>query len=75
MDRDAVVRIAMETLAKNRIQEGFQCWKAYQEQRNDRSIWIVIFALKEQEDVVTTPDTISVEVDEKTQSATITLSP
>jgi len=74
MTRDTAVQLARQALANESIQ-GFEFLRAAHEIRDSRTIWLVIFALKEEPGVVTTPDTVFVEVDEGTEAARVIRNP
>jgi mannitol/fructose-specific phosphotransferase system IIA component len=74
MTKDTAIHIARETLTRKSIQ-GVEYLKAILERRDNRSVWIVIFGLIEEEARIIAPDTIFVEVDEETKEAIIIQNP
>ena len=72
MTREAAIHIAQQAVNADSISD-YELPKAMHENQNGKWTWVVIFALKAEEGVVMSPDSIFVEVDEETKIAKVIL--
>lgn len=74
MTRDTAIQLAEQLLADKPLPkpyDNFELFKVIRKKRDDRNVWLVIFYINEEPDVVTSPGEIYVEVDEETETAIV----